>query len=219
MDARQHFNAIAQDYDYWKKKNAYYHSAVKKLLQSFIPKESPVLEIGCGTGDILAALHTRQGTGIDISEGMIQHAQNKYPSLTFLAQDIGTITETFPHDFVVLVDVLEHVENVPNFMRHVARITRPEATTIITLANPAWEPILEIAEKLHLKMPEGPHNRMSVSDTEATFQQNGYTITEKGHRLLIPKYIPGANWVNAHFYTVPLLKNCGVIEYWVLKRS
>lgn len=76
--AQQHFNAIAIDYDYWKKKNWYYHKKLKELYQSFIPAQSTVAKIGCGTGDILASLQPRKGLGIDISEEMITYAKKKY---------------------------------------------------------------------------------------------------------------------------------------------
>jgi len=59
-EVQSHFDGIASEYDYWKKKNAYYHSTIKAFLGKIIPKESHVLEIGCGTGEILAYLRPSQ---------------------------------------------------------------------------------------------------------------------------------------------------------------
>jgi len=40
-----------------------------------------VLELGSGTGELLDALKPSYGVGIDISHGMVEHAQHKYPHL------------------------------------------------------------------------------------------------------------------------------------------
>lgn len=220
--AEGYFDRIARDYDYWKKKNYYYHDTLKKLCQSYVKSGDSVLEIGCGTGDILASLTLAQGFGVDISGGMIAEAQQKYASrgdLRFERADITTWQEVTPYDIIILVDVLEHIDNTSTFVEHIARIAKPDSKIIITLANPLWEPVLVAAEKLGLKMPEGPHARLSIEDTETLFRKSGYRAIEQGYRLLIPKRLPTADWINAHFYTKKFLARFGFIVYWVLAKD
>ena len=45
---RAHFNKMAPDYDYWKRKNWYYHFFIKRFLRSRIASRRDVLELGCG---------------------------------------------------------------------------------------------------------------------------------------------------------------------------
>ncbi len=216
-----HFDAIAEDYDYWKKKNAYYHENLKALYGSYIPKGERVLEIGCGTGDILARLEPREGRGVDVSEEMVEIARQKYagkPNLQFEREDIFESTKSFGYPYIFLADVLEHVGDLGNFVQQLAARTDSGSTVVISVANPLWEPVLMLAEKLHMKMPEGPHTRDSIQETERIFRACGFTLAERGFRLLVPKKIPGSDWINARFHRSPLLRRLGFVVYWVLKR-
>lgn len=216
--AQQHFDDIAGDYDYWKKKNYYYHNSLKKLFREFIPPASRVWEIGCGTGDILASLEPREGLGEDISFGMIVHAQQKYhiPEINFIARDLRDVHSEQSYDYVVLADVLEHVHQQEEFLIHLHELVRPNAQVVVTLANPLWEPVLMIAEKLHLKMPEGPHERPTNAELSAMFVRSGFQVREFGHRLLVPKPVWGAEWINRRFHSWPVIKKWGFVVYWVL---
>ena len=50
------FDRLAPERNYWRKKNSYYHEELEKLLRFIIPEKSKVLEIGCGTGELLSGL-------------------------------------------------------------------------------------------------------------------------------------------------------------------
>lgn len=219
--SERHFDAIATQYDYWKTKNAYYHENLKKLYGEYIPKRERVLEIGCGTGDILARLEPKEGRGVDVSAEMIEIAQRKYvakSNLQFEREDIFGSAEAFGYPYIFLADVLEHVGDLGNFARQLAIRTNRGSTVIISVANPFWEPLLMLAEKLHMKMPEGPHERKSIRETERIFQESGFTLKERGYRLLVPKPLPGADWINARFYRIPLLARFGFVVFWALQR-
>src|ERR1700730_18878800 len=84
-----HFDALAGERDRWKAKNAYYHRSIERLCRRFIPPGSRVLELGCGTGDLLAALSPdpKGSMGIDISPAMVDRARAKYPGLRFSVGD------------------------------------------------------------------------------------------------------------------------------------
>lgn len=220
-NAQQHFDQISGEYDYWKKKNHYYHDTLKRLFGECIPPHSRVWEIGCGTGDILAALSPSRGLGEDISEGMIAVAKIKYQQqeLSFIARDIRSVSDVQPYDFVVLADVLEHVDRQEQFVAHLRTLVALRAKVIITLANPFWEPVLMLAERLHMKMPEGPHERPSNEALSQMFERAGFVVRERGFRLLVPKPIWGAEWVNKRFYKLPWLARYGFVVYWVLDNS
>lgn len=218
--SESHFDSIAAEYDYWKKKNWYYYQNLVALYRMHIPEGARVLEIGCGTGDLLAKLKPLQGRGVDISGEMIAIAKKKHSSnhsLTFERADITEGHTPFAEDYIFLADVLEHVGDMPSFLKHLARRTSPNATVIVSLANPLWEPLLMLSEKFGMKMPEGPHTRYSIKDTEQYLRDAGFTIEEKAFSLLVPKPLPGANWLNARFSKIPLLRRLGFVVYWVLK--
>lgn len=219
--SESHFDSIAAEYDYWKQKNWYYYKNLIALYRAHIPKGSTVLEIGCGTGDVLAKLEPSRGHGIDISNEMISIAKKKHAdnaALVFERADITEAEDQFSEDYIFLADVLEHVGHMPSFLSHLGRRVKPDATVVISVANPLWEPLLMLAEKLGMKMPEGPHERYSIRDTEQYMREAGFTIEKKAYSLLVPKPLPGADWLNARFSSIPLLRRFGFVIYWVLRK-
>jgi len=76
----EHFDNIADKYGIYKEKNNYYYSQVKNLYGELIsyPNEHSIIEIGCGTGEILNCLNPCRGVGMDISTKMIEIARRKF---------------------------------------------------------------------------------------------------------------------------------------------
>ena len=65
---REHYDRIASELDRFRQRHAYYHREIDRYYQFLVLPGSSVLEIGCGTGDTLAALRPARGVGIDLSE-------------------------------------------------------------------------------------------------------------------------------------------------------
>ena len=218
MDSQAHFNKIAKEYDSWKKKNWYYYQNLKALYASLIPPGSRVWEIGSGTGDLLASLKPAAGLGTDISAEMTAIARDKYknfPQLQFKTED-QPLTN---YDFIFMADVLEHIADANAFFQSLNNKTTSGQRLIVSVANALWEPLLLVAEKLKLKMPEGPHQRLSIPTTEKLFTRHGWKIEKRGYRLLVPKKLPGADFINKKFHKSKLLAPLGFIVYWQLTKN
>lgn len=129
------------------------------------------------------------------------------------------MTSTLNYDFVILADVIEHIENLDAFLVHLSTLIDGKTKLIVSAANPFWEPVLLMGEKMRLKMPEGPHRRLSIGENEELFTKAGLEIRQKGYRLLIPRRLPGSDWINRHFYENNFLARLGFIVYWVLGRA
>ena len=80
-----------------------------------------VLEIGCATGELIAAMPAAQRVGFDISAENIAAARTRFPEVEFHCGDFrGTGLGGF--DAVVLSDVLEHVPDDAEFLRDAAQL-------------------------------------------------------------------------------------------------
>src|SRR5437879_5464035 len=84
---RRHADLMAAERDAWVDKNAAYYHEDRRYMRFLIPAGSRVLDLGCGTGDLLAALEPELGVGVDLSPAMINRAQSKHPDLTFYVGD------------------------------------------------------------------------------------------------------------------------------------
>ncbi len=85
---------------------------------------SSVVEIGCATGELLAAFPVRPGgrrLGVDISMRNVAAATERFPALRFEAGDFRTLGLA-GFDVVLLSDVLEHVPDDAGFLADAARL-------------------------------------------------------------------------------------------------
>ncbi|MBC8056644.1 MAG: methyltransferase domain-containing protein, partial [Rhizobiales bacterium] len=96
-------------------------------LLRLLPAERPpasVLEIGCATGELIAALPVAAGgrrLGIDISAENIAAARARFPAVDFRCGDFRALRHEH-FDAVVMSDVLEHVPDDAGFLRDAARL-------------------------------------------------------------------------------------------------
>src|SRR5476651_1865120 len=87
-----YYDSLASRRDDFRRKNRYYYALLEKQYRYFVPEGKRILEIGCSTGDLMAALKPSYGVGVDISSKMIEIAQKKYASLHFYPGTIQDIT-------------------------------------------------------------------------------------------------------------------------------
>jgi ubiquinone/menaquinone biosynthesis C-methylase UbiE len=219
----EHFNEIAPRYDYFKRRNWYYYRNLKKLAGKFIPPDKTVLEIGTATGDILFSLRPSAGTGIDISPKMIELAREKYknhPNLEFSTLPADQLERKAGFDYIVLTDVVEHAEDLSKLAGQIKNVSSPGTLIFISMANPLWEPIMALLEKLKLKMPEGEHHRAPAEDIIGIFRGKGLEIRSQGFSLILPAYIPlVSRFFNWLIPRTPLLKKLCLIQYMVFEPS
>lgn len=216
---REHFDQIAKDYDYYKQKNKFYYDNLKKLLRNFIPANKVVLEIGCGTGELLSSVNPKEGYGIDISKKMIKIAKRKYgdkKNLYFSTSDITTFKRISP-DYIFMSDVIEHLEDPQEVFNQINRVMSKQARFICTMANPRWEPILMLAEKFMMKMPEGEHYRWKYSEIKRFLKKSGLKINTHGYKLLVPINVPFHNFVNK--WLERFFVKYAFIEYFIARKN
>jgi len=217
----KHFDRLANSYDNFKERNYYYYDCLKELYYHLIPdvKNKRILEIGCGTGALITHLKPKYGVGIDASKNMIEVARKKNKKIKFEVMSIENIKIKEMFDYILLADVIEHLPNINEAIKNLNKISYKDSIIILSMANPFWEPILLLAEKFGLKMPEGPHYRIGFKKFNKILIKNDFKIIQKGYRLLIPKKIPIIHHLNKFFYKIPFIRGLGLIEYYIIKKK
>src|SRR5689334_20910042 len=72
---RDEIEASLDEQGRWRRINAAYHADDFKFMRFLIPPGKRVLELGCGMGDLLAALEPSYGVGIDFAAGALARAR------------------------------------------------------------------------------------------------------------------------------------------------
>lgn len=80
-----------------------------------------VLEIGCATGELIAAVPAAQRVGLDISPANVAAACARFPEVAFHCGDFRE-AGFGGFDAVILSDVLEHVPDDAGFLRDAAQL-------------------------------------------------------------------------------------------------
>ena len=219
-DVARHFDSIANQYDLWKQRHWYYYRALKAIAGAWSAGARHVLDVGCGTGAILASLGESTRVGVDLSQHMTAIAKARNISNTsFFTADIVSFSYPRQFDLVLMFDVIEHLAGPAAALASVARLIEPGGRLVITMANPSWEPLLLLAERLGLKMPEGPHYRISSRTLIESAEGMGLDLVKRQWRLLFPAYLPLLSFIlNDLIGRLPLLRRLSLIEVFVFER-
>ncbi len=218
----EHFEKMAAEYDYRKNKNWYYYKELKKIAVKYSKNSDSVLDAGCGTGTILRTIKVRRGIGVDISPAMIEIAKASsanYSNLAFFASDIANFRASEKFDLILLMDVIEHLAEPETAIKALKKLAGDTGLIVITMANPLWEPILILGEKLGLKMPEGPHYRLPASQLIKLAEKSGLYLKTREWHQLFPKYIPFVSWFINYLGRLPLIKWFCMIEVFVFGQA
>ncbi len=184
------FDSFAAVASSWQSRNRAYHDLVARIARFYILPGASVLEIGCGTGDLLAALRPRRGVGIDVSEGMIELARERQPELDLHvgAGEELDLGETF--DYVVLSDLVPYVHDLVALFERVAVHSNPRTRVIVNSFSSVWRPVLAVAEWLHLKPAKPLRNWVSPQDVRNLLELAGFEQVTLSRRILMPKNVP-----------------------------
>jgi SAM-dependent methyltransferase len=186
----KYFNSVACERAKWRKRGAYYYRELEKYLRFLIPPDSSVLEIGCGTGETLAALNTVRGLGIDISPDMIEIAKKRFSHIEFEVGDFEDLQVEEKFDYILIVETIGHVDDIQLAFSKLSKVCKPETRIIIVYYNYLWEPVLKFAEASGLRMKSPLQHWLPLEDISNLLYLNDFEVVRKGYRSLLPVYIP-----------------------------
>jgi len=213
----EHFDDLATGRRRWKR-NAYYHSEVANFVRFVVPAGLRVLEVGSGSGDLLAAVSPRHGVGVDLSPGMVSRAAAAHPDLQFAVDDAEDLHVGELFDYVIASDLIGYLEDVQTAIEQLHRVTSLESRVVITYINYLWEPVLRLAQAIGLTAPQRRQNWLALGDIENLLYLSGFEVIRSGYRLLLPVWIPGVSWVaNRILAKLPGIRKLCLVQYVVAR--
>ena len=215
------FDRYAPERDTWKRLNRFYYQELERLARHTIPAGARVLELGCGTGDLVAAVQPSLGVGLDVSEGMIRVAQRKHaanPRLRFVRADAHALPFQTTFDYVICSDLLGHLEDIQVMLDSLHAVCTPQTKVVITYWNFAWQLVVTAAERLGLKMPQGTQNWLGMSDVDNLLLLTDFQTLERGTCLLLPRPVPVLGPLfNQVLIHLPFLRLMGLVTHWTVQ--
>src|ERR1035438_1475084 len=213
------FDHYSADVETWRRRNSGYHRAIASLARFYIPANAMVLEVGSGSGDLLAELQPRRGVGIDISGEMVRLASARHPDLEFhrmAAEDLDLGDEKF--DYVVLSDLTGFLYDIRQVFERLRSVSHSQTRVIIHWYSMVWQPILSMAERVGLKYPQPIVNWTTREDLTNLLYLADFEVVQGRPHILLPKQIPVVSTlVNRFLAPLPLIRALALTN-WLVAR-
>ena len=169
---------------------AFYQNRLAEIYRFLIPAGKRVLEVGCGCGDLLAAVQPSSGVGIDFSASMIDKAKARYPALHFVEGDALTVDLETEFDYIICSDLVNDVWDVQMLLKNLARHCSPSTRIVLNTYSRVWEFPRWIAEKLGFVKKTLTQNWLMMSDVENLLGLTNFEVVRRGGEILCPFPIP-----------------------------
>ena len=204
---REKSNSITGKRINWINANPYFYNQLIKTLQYIIRPGSRVLHVRCSIGYILNRLDASYGVGVDDSEQQIAEAKSKYPHLHFYDQNAEGLQLDEKFDYI-LITTPEDIVDFKAVLDSVKKCCTPSTRIVIIYYSILWYPLVKLAEKLNLRLPQKLHNWISSGDLNNLLVHSGYESFNHSRWILFPFNIPIISYLLNRFVArLPILRH------------
>ncbi len=215
---RDSFRAYAADIARRRKARRWYIQDLVRRYRFYSEPDAAVLEIGVGTGDLLASLRARRAVGIDISPDMLQVAAAAHPELELHELDAECPAHLGePFDYVILSDLTVHVHDVAAVFRNLHRYCHRRTRLLINYHSRVWQPVLGALRLLGLHHPHARTNWLTTEDLTSLLWLSDFEVVKTDVSTLLPAPVPAAGLVNRFGPRLPLLRKAALVN-WIVAR-
>jgi ubiquinone/menaquinone biosynthesis C-methylase UbiE len=187
---RAHWDRLARAWDIPTSPGDHYHRRLVEIYRFLVAPGQRVLEIGCGQGDLLAALTPALGVGIDFSVEMLKRAAERHPQLHFVQADAHELCLRTTFDVIILADLANELWDVQTALEQLAPLARPQTRIILNLYSRLWELPLAVARRLGWARPMLSHNWLTVEDIAGLLRLADYEMIRQWQEVLWPLPTP-----------------------------
>jgi SAM-dependent methyltransferase len=193
--ALEHLERIRTFYDAAATEPNWAARAYRELLARYynliIPAGASVLEIGCGSGELLRRLHAGRKVGVDVSPRQIDAARRRVPSAEFHVQAGETITLTEPFDYIVVSDTLNFAADVQLLLERLHAVSHANTRLVVNYYSSLWRPVLSLAHACGLKSDQPQSSWLGRPDVRNLLRLADWSQISEEPRLLVPATIVG----------------------------
>jgi SAM-dependent methyltransferase len=163
---------------------------LRETLGRWIPLDASVLDVACGTGDLLAALPNRERLGLAISPEAAAEARRRHSDLTIAPFDLKGLPAAQQFDAVICNRLCHSVVDIRNLLADMRERLSAGGRLYLVAYNYLWELPARLAELTGFKLPAPTSNWLSHSDLDNLFQIAGLESVRYEDRMLLPADVP-----------------------------
>ena len=215
---QQFYRENALKREKWNKRNGFYHKLLGKYYSFIIPEGKRVVEIGCGSGNLLNAVKPAYGVGIDFVPEIIDIASSKYPQLNFFVDDVEDLKLSESFDYIIVSDTLGCLWDAQKAIHNIRKLCHPQTRIVISQYSFLWEPVIKFLEFLRLKQTQPNQNWFSIKDVDGLLQLENFQVIKTERKVWLPMYIPVLNFLfNRIFANLPGLCRLDLVNIMVAR--
>ncbi len=169
-------NAIARHY---RRQLAQYYNLL-------IPAGASVLEIGCGSGELLAQLRAGRKTGIDLSAAQIAAARRRLPDAEFHVQAGEALELKGTFDCIIISDTLNLAADVQLLLENLHAVSHADTRLLFNYHSSLWRPLLTLGRWLGLKSGQPQSSWLNTEDAHNLCRLADWSPLLTQPRLLLP---------------------------------
>jgi SAM-dependent methyltransferase len=174
----------------WERTRSYYRERLREIYRFLIPPGLRVVELGCGTGDLLAALRPSRGLGIDACPAMVERACATHPDLEFRTMDVHQMDIKEQFDVIVCSDLVNEVWDVQQVLDQARKLSHGSTRIVLNNYSRLWEIPRRIADRLGLAKPQLPQNWLTIEDVGNLLYLADFEVIRTSAEIMLPLRVP-----------------------------
>lgn len=167
-----------------------YHRRLAEIYSRLIPKGRRVLELGCGSGRLLAAVDPIRGVGVDLSPRMVEIARRQHPSFEVHCGDVQEFEVAGTFDAVILSDLVNELWDLQEVLERLRPAITRDTRVIFNFYSRLWELPLQVARWVGLAEPPPGQNWFRPDDVESMLRLAGFDPIRSWREILCPASLP-----------------------------
>jgi len=168
----------------------FYRKLLAHYYKHLIPANASILEIGCGSGELLALLPNRDVVGIDISSNQIQAAKKRLPYGQFYVACAEMLKNDLKldrkFDFVILSETINFSGDVQLVLEEIKNWVTPQSRLILNFYSSLWRPVLAFVTLFGLKSKQPEANWLSNADVKNLLLLSSWDLIKEQTKVLFP---------------------------------
>lgn len=203
-----------------RRRSNFFHRELNRLVAAQVRAGARIVDIGCGSGNLLAACQPSAGVGVDID---VEDAERWFAEdlqLSFIMSPVERLPKApmSDPDYVILSMVLDEVYDTQEVLGQVHSWCLPETRIIVVTYSRLWRPLLRLAELLRLKVRVPNERYLPRQQVENLLELSGFEVTKRQSGVLLPIWIPLlSRFANRWLAPLPLIRSLCLVHVTVAR--